>query len=118
MVTNGVTLDEASTSSGHPVVQEETRPPSGTNVRAPITGKFFYTKLHPGPLQGEFYIQTKFGSPSQEKKAWLSTTEDTVGVITTFCERCDVDNKFDMAASDTLYDHQDGEEDMVIFKDR
>lgn len=49
MVVNGVTLEDTTTERGHPVVQEDTRPPSGTNIRAPITGKFFYTKLHPGP---------------------------------------------------------------------
>ena len=47
---------EDTPSKEHPVVQEETRPWPGTGIRAPITGNFFYAKLQPGSLQGEFYV--------------------------------------------------------------
>lgn len=93
----------------------DSRPPSATGVRAPVSGKFFYSVLWPGPGHDQQYTSIWVGSSRQWLRTWLSTTEHDLGVLTTECRSCLADGKYDLGTSGTARDlGRTDSEDVVL----
>ena len=75
---------------------------SDTGVSAPTSGNFFYVEFNSGGVEGDYYIQFSIGSTHQTIKAWVTTEEHDIGIITTQCDNCMASSKFNMASSSTF----------------
>jgi len=69
----------------------------------PTTGRYFFADFTMGDEFGRHFLEISVGSQRSQLKVWVSTTEQTMGVVTNDCPKtqCDVPTKYDLNGSNS-----------------